>query len=63
MRGHDGGKHLTLAALHMVAKHLWAAPDYGSLSEEEKARCDALAEAYVSKCEAAGAEGQHLGPL
>lgn len=63
MWGHDVGEHLSLAALHMVAKHLRAAPDYGSLSEEEKARYDALVEAYVSKCEAAGAEGQHLGPL
>ena len=50
------------AALEMVATNLWSAPDYDSLSEEEKGRYNKFAEAYISKCEARGQIMQSLGP-
>ena len=54
MGEHDVGEHLSFAALEMVATNLWSAPDYDSLSEEEKGRYNKFAEAYISKCEARG---------
>ena len=52
VREHDVGEHLSFSALHMMGENLWAAEDYRSLNEEEKARYDTFAEAYFSNCEA-----------
>ena len=62
MGEHDVGEHLSFVTLEMVATNLWSAPDYDSLSEEEKGRYNKFAEAYISKCEARGQIMQSLGP-
>ena len=43
MGEHDVGEHLSFAALEMVATNLWSAPDYDSLTEEEKGRYNKFA--------------------
>ena len=63
MRGYAVGKHLSLAALHLVIKHLWARPDCRDLNEKKKSRCLTFDEVYGSIFEAADQESQCLGPL
>ena len=49
MREHDIGTYLSFDALEMVAQNLDWSADYGGLTEEEQARCDVFAAAYLSK--------------
>ena len=54
VREHDVETYLSFDALEMVARNLDWSADNGGLSEEEQARCDAFAAAYLSKCQKSG---------
>ena len=51
VRENDVEVYLSFDALEMVSRNLGWSADYGNLSEEEQAQCDAVAEAYLSECE------------
>ena len=54
VREHDVETYLAFDNLEMVERNLDWSADNGGLSEEEQARCDAFAEAHLSKCEKSG---------
>ena len=54
LREHDVSTYLSFDALEMVARNLDWSADYNGLTEEEQARCDVFAAAYLSKCEQSG---------
>ena len=54
VRENDVEAYLSFDALEIVSRNLDWSSDYSDLSEEEQARCNALAEAYLSECEKSG---------